>query len=63
MKENQEAAGQANRQAHDVQKTVQFLSFDDPHSDLKIVFYHDASPINAIPYKFRQGFEYHEPEP
>jgi hypothetical protein len=63
VKEDQETAGQAHRQANDVQETVQFLSFDDPQSDLKIVFYHNASPINGIPYKSRQGLEKHEPKP
>jgi hypothetical protein len=63
MKKNQEAAGQADRQTHDVQEAVQFLSFDDPHCDHKIVFDHDGSPINGIPQKSRQGLEKHQPKP
>jgi hypothetical protein len=63
VKEDQEAASQAHCQTDDVQETVQFLSFDDPQSDLKIVFYHNTSPINGIPYKSRQGLEKHEPKP
>jgi hypothetical protein len=63
VKENQEAAGQAHRQTHDIQETVQFLSFDDPYCDLKIIFYHDASPIDGIPQKSRQRLEKHEPKP
>jgi len=63
MKENQEAAGQAYRQPDDVQETVQFLSFDNPQCDFKIVFYHNTSPINRVPNESRQGLEIHEPKP
>jgi hypothetical protein len=39
------------------------LPFDNPESDLEIVFYHDDSPINRIPDESRQRFEKYGPEP